>query len=274
MQQAVGVLSAQRAPLTTAAWVPAGRAGSRKEDRLNATAMQREAPGPVATVDEAEVYGELLPLDGARVIELGCGDAAHTRAIAETGLPASILACEVDTLQHEKNLALTDLPTVTFVHGGAEAVPAPDAGADIVLMFKSLHHVPVGSMGTALEEVRRVLRPGGVAYISEPVYAGDFNEVLRLFHDEGAVRAAAFEAVRAAVAAGDLELVAQRFFNTRIEFEDFDDFERRILGVTHTQHELSPELYETVRRAFEEHRGPDGARFTMPMRVDLLRRPE
>lgn len=241
---------------------------------MDATTMRKEDPAANEVVDEAEVYHALLPLDGASVVELGCGDAAHTRAIAATGRPASILACEVDTIQHEKNLAITDLPSVTFVHGGAEAIPADDATADIVMMFKSLHHVPVESMGTALREVRRVLRPGGLAYISEPVYAGDFNEVLRLFHDERAVREAAFAAVRAAVAAGDLELVTQRFFNTRMEFEDFADFERRILGVTHTEHELSPELYETVRRTFEGHQGRDGARLTMPIRVDLLCRPE
>jgi len=236
--------------------------------------MRIQDPSVGTIVEEAEIYGELLPLDGARIIELGCGGAAHTRAIAQTGRPASILACEVDSRQHEKNLATTDLPTVKFVSAGAEAIPAEAGSADIVLMFKSLHHVPVEAMGTALREIARVLRPGGLAYISEPVYAGDFNEVLRLFHDEGPVRQAAFEAVRSAVAGGVMELVEQRFFNTRNNFDDFADFERRVLQVTHTDHSLSPELHETVRRTFESHVGPEGARFVMPMRVDLLRRPE
>ncbi|HKJ77135.1 MAG TPA: methyltransferase domain-containing protein, partial [Gammaproteobacteria bacterium] len=179
-----------------------------------------------------------------------------------------------DEIQHGKNLEATDVPdTVTFARAGAEAIPAEDDSADVVLMFKSLHHVPLESMDAAMAEIRRVLRPGGVAYISEPVYAGDFNEVLRLFHDEQAVREAAFEAVRGAVEAGELELAAQRFFDTRVEFADFADFEQRVLGVTHTNHELSPELYETVRRTFEGYQGPDGARFTLPIRVDLLRRP-
>ncbi len=231
--------------------------------------------GPLAgePVAEAAVYRELLPLRGANIIELGCGAAAHTRAIAETGLPASILACEVDTLQHEKNLGVTDLPTVSFVHAGAEAIPSEDASADIVLMFKSLHHVPQEAMGDALREIARVLRPGGLAYISEPVYAGDFNEVLRMFHDERSVREAAFAAVQAAVADGVLDLVEQRFFNTRNDFADFDEFARRIIGVTHTEHRLSPELLAAVRRKFEGYMGDDGAHFVMPIRVDLLRRP-
>lgn len=235
--------------------------------------MQIQDPTVAETVDESAIYTELLPLDDATIIELGCGAAAHTRAIAETGRPAHILACEVDRIQHEKNLAITDLPNVSFVQGGAEAIPADAASTDIVMMFKSLHHVPVASMDTALREIARVLKPGGLAYISEPVYAGDFNEVLRLFHDEREVREAAFAAIRRAVEAGILELVEQRFFSTRNSFADFADFETRVIGVTHTQHSLSPELYEQVRQTFMRHMGPDGANFAMPIRVDLLRRP-
>ncbi len=57
-------------------------------------------------------------------------------------------------------------------------------------MLKSLHHVPVESMAQALVDAARVLRPGGHLYVSEPVYAGPLNEVVRLFNDEGKVRAA------------------------------------------------------------------------------------
>lgn len=241
---------------------------------MKSAAMQIQGSSVDEPMEESCVYSELLPLDGARVVELGCGAAAHTRAIAETGRPASILACEVDTVQHEKNLAITGLPSVTFVHAGAQAIPAEDASADIVLMFKSLHHVPVEAMDTAMREIARVLRPGGLAYISEPVYSGDFNGLLRLFHDECVVREAAFGAVRRAVDEGVLELVEQRFFNTRNHFDSFEDFEQRVLGATHTDHDLGPKLYATVRRRFEGFMGRNGAQFLVPIRVDLLRRPE
>lgn len=240
---------------------------------MAATKMQIQAPSVDGVISEAEVYNRLLPLDGAHIIELGCGAAAHTRAIAESGRPRAILACEVDTIQHEKNLTISDLPIVTFTHAGAQAIPAEDGSADIVMMFKSLHHVPLDMMAGAMQEIRRVLRPGGLAYISEPVYAGEFNEVLRLFHDEKAVREAAFATVCTAVEQGILELVGQHFFNTPNDFKDFADFERRVIGVTHTDHKLSSELLQRVREKFEVFMGPDGAHFTMPIRVDLLRRP-
>ncbi len=240
---------------------------------MNRYTMQIAQVVEDAVVEESAVYQRLLPLHGAQIIELGCGAAVHTRAIAESGLPAAILACEVDTIQHQKNLTISDLPMVSFVHAGAEAIPAAECSADIVMMFKSLHHVPLDAMAPALREIRRVLKPGGLAYISEPVYAGDFNEVLRLFHDEKTVREAAFTAVCNAVEEGVLELAGQHFFNTSMNFTDFAEFEQKIIGVTHTDHQLTPKLLQEVKEKFEQYQTEQGASFVMPIRVDLLRCP-
>lgn len=240
---------------------------------MTAVDMHIQDPSVDTVVNESEIYHPLLPLEGANIIELGCGPAMHTRAIAENGKPAHILACEVDTVQHKKNLAIDDLPNVTFAHAGAENIPAEDDSADIVMMFKSLHHVPLEEMDNAMQEIRRVLKPGGLAYISEPVYAGEFNEVLRLFHDEKSVREAAFATLKKAVEEGVMELAGQHFFNTPNNFDNFDEFEQKVIGVTHTDHRLSPELLQSVKEKFESFMGPDGAKFMMPIRVDLLRRP-
>ncbi len=220
--------------------------------------------------NEGEIIDRLLPLDGAAVIELGCGKADKTRLVAQRA--ASVLALEVDTVQLARNMSITDLPNVSFRHGGAEAIAAADSAFDIVLMFKSLHHVPVGLMDQAFAEIRRVLKPGGYAYISEPVYAGDFNDILRLFHDEQAVREAAFAATRRAQSDGGLALVSQTFFLQPMHFDDFGQFDEQIMKVTHTDHRLSPELFEQVRARFARHMSADGAHFHMPMRVDLLRK--
>lgn len=221
--------------------------------------------------DELTLVNDLLPA-GARVLELGCGKAEKTRAIAQGGKADFILALEVDQVQHAKNLQIDDLPLVRFSSGGAQDIPADDASFDMVLMFKSLHHVPVPEMDRALDEIRRVLQPGGLAYLSEPIFAGDYNEIMRLFHDEEQVRRAAFDAVRRAVDAGRMTLVKQIFFTTPLRFRDFAQFERGVLNVTHTQHRLSPQLHAQVRERFERHMTPDGAFFQIPMRVDLLRK--
>ena len=244
------------------------------ENQLNISKVKMKISDPTVTIlcDEQDILESELPLQGANILELGCGKAEKTRAIAQSGKIASITALEVDEIQHTKNLQIHDLPNVSFALGGAEAIPASDNSFDIVLMFKSLHHVPVEMMDQALKEIRRVLKPGGLAYISEPVYAGEFNEILRMFHDEKKVREFAFAAVQRAVQSGLFELVTQKFFNTPSHFDNFEQFEERILKVTHTQHQLAPELYAAVRVKFMAHMTPQGADFLFPIRVDILRK--
>jgi ubiquinone/menaquinone biosynthesis C-methylase UbiE len=234
------------------------------------TAMRISDPSANIVCDERNIYENLLPLKGAQILELGCGRADKTRAIAQSGGVGSITALEVDQAQHAKNLQISDLPNVSFRLGGAEAIPSPDDRFDVVLMFKSLHHVPHDMMDRAMAEIRRVLKPGGLAYLSEPVYAGDFNDILRMFHDEKAMREAAFAAVERAVQGGMFELVGQKFFSTPSHFDNFEQFEERILKVTHTHHQLPPELYQAVRDKFMHHITAQGADFLNPVRVDLL----
>lgn len=235
--------------------------------------MQIARDGDLPESSDLEQISELIPLAGARLLELGCGAALTTRGLAERFPAARIVAMEVDRIQHEKNLTIRDLPNVTFSFGGAEAIELADASIDLVFMLKSLHHVPVDLMDRAFDEIRRVLRPGGLAYISEPVYAGAFNDILRLFNDEQRVREAAFDAIRRAVDSDGLALERELHFLSPGRFEGFEEFERRVLGATHSAFDIDDALHREVRRRFEPHIGADGvARFLNPMRIDLLRK--
>lgn len=235
--------------------------------------MQIYNPHMTTLGNELDLIGQYLPLTDATVLELGCGKAQMTRRIAERFPVARLIATEVDQIQHANNLASEHPACIEFKSGGAEAIDAPDNSIDVVFMFKSLHHVPRELMAQAMQEIARVLKPGGRAWISEPVYAGAFNDILRLFHDEKVVRELAFNAVREAVEAGTLELVEQIFCHTESRFADFAEFEQRIINVTHTQHRLDDALYQQVKTRFNAHVGTEGARFENPARFDVLRKP-
>ncbi len=224
------------------------------------------------TCSEAEVLSELLDMDGKGMLELGCGAAEMTRAIASQGANRRVIATEVDEVQLNKNRQIEDLPNVEFSYAGAEQLPLDDETIDIVLLFKSLHHVPVELLGQSFAEIHRVLKSGGLVYVSEPVFAGNFNEILRLFHDEQAVREAAFNATRAAVEGGRYALVTETFFNTTIRFDDFGDFDNRVVRATHSNHRLSAEQYAVIRRKFDETIDAGEEVLTIPVRVDLLKK--
>ena len=229
-------------------------------------------PTPLPLVDdELEVLASLVPLAGQRIIELGCGAARLARALLARHPDSRVTALEVDARQHAKNLA-DPQPGLSFVAAGAQAIPAGDARFDLALMLKSLHHVPGPLMATALAEAARVLRPGGHLYVSEPVYGGPFNDLIRLFNDEGLVRAAAQRALDEALAGGDWEGVDERRFDMPVHFRDFDDFDQRMMRPTFADHAIGDAKRAAVRAAFEPHQGADGAHFRRPMHVRLLRR--
>ena len=235
--------------------------------------MQIACEGDTPRSSDFEQIGELLTLDNARLLELGCGAAFTTRRLAENFPVREIVAMEVDRIQHEKNLLIPDLPNVSFKFGAAQDIDLPDESVDAVIMLKSLHHVPIGDMDMAFSEIARVLRPGGLAYISEPVYAGNFNDILKLFNDEKLVREAAFEATRRALDSDAFELAREVHFDSTTRFEGFEEFEHRILGATHSSFDIDEALYAEVRERFMPHLDNDGvAEFLSPLRVDLLRK--
>jgi len=219
---------------------------------------------------ENQIYENHLSLDNKHILELGCGKAFIARSIASEGEGRSIVATEVDQIQHKKNLQITDLPNVRFVSAGAEDIPEEDNSFDIVFMFKSLHHVPIEKMDAALNEIQRVLKPAGIAYISEPIFMGEFNEILRLFHNEEIVRKAAFDALKKAVDEGKFTLKEQVFFNTPRHYADFAEYENRMIKVTHTEHQLSDKKMAQIKDKFSQYLTEEGADFSVPIRVDIL----
>jgi SAM-dependent methyltransferase len=227
---------------------------------------------PLLVDDEFELVARLVPLRDREVLDIGCGAAQLTRRMAIEGAARRVVGIEVDQVQIRKNLTRTWPDAVAFEQGGAEALPFEDQVFDGVALFKSLHHVPVAAMDGAFGEMHRVLRPEGWIVVSEPVYRGAFNDVMRLFHDEGAVRASAQQAVERALASGLFRLERRVDFLTPIGFSDFDDFRQRMMNPSHSRIAQDARLIEEVRAAYGAHQTPHGARFIRPMRIDLLRK--
>ena len=221
--------------------------------------------------DEVDLLARLLPLAGLQIAELGCGNARTLRTLLQRHPTAQATGFEVDERQHAKNLAAPQ-GGLHFAVAGAQAIPLPDASVDLVLMLKSLHHVPLPLLAQALAEVARVLRPGGHLYVSEPVYAGPLNDVVRLFNDEGTVRAAAQAALDTALATGPWRQLAEQHFASEVHFQDFADFDLRMMRPTFADHHIDDTKRAAVQRALAPHLGAGGAHFTRPMHVRLLQR--
>ena len=235
--------------------------------------MVMNRPQAYETASELEMMERLLPLEGAQIVELGCGAAWITRQLAERYPGSRFRATEVDRVQHQKNLTQDSPDNLTFLPGGAEAIAAESNSVDLIWMLKSLHHVPLELMPAAMDEIVRVLKPGGLVYFSEPVYAGEFNALMSLIHDEKEVRTRAFESIRGLVESGRMQLQGEYFFNVPGSYASWEVFEDRFLNITHTELAIDQDRYEKIKQSFLAHLGSQGAEFLKPHRVDLLRKP-
>jgi ubiquinone/menaquinone biosynthesis C-methylase UbiE len=234
--------------------------------------MQLKSDKITRTGPESDIYESVLQLDGKRILDLGCGDGEKTIAIASNGKDRQLLGLEVDMVQHKMNEKYNSSLNVSFQLGKAQKIPAEDNIFDVVFMFMSLHHVPVESMDAAFCEIHRVLKPEGIVYISEPIFDGKLNEIVRLFHDEEKVRQAAFDATKRAVESDKFTPLDEIFFHAIVKYSDFDEFERRVINVSYETHSLDQTLMQQIREEFEKHMTPEGASFEQSKRVDLLQK--
>ena len=97
------------------------------------------------------------------VLELGCGTGIFTQWFAQTGARISAIDLSPDLLERAKARNLGS--RVTFQVGNAEALEFEDESFDCVVGSSVLHHLDLTS---ALGEIHRLLRPGGIMAFAEP----------------------------------------------------------------------------------------------------------
>jgi len=109
----------------------------------------------------AGVFARFVP-QGATVIDIGAGTGAYSRLLAEE-LGATVVAVEPSDRMRAAAERDNPHPRVRYVAARAEALPVDDAWADAALLSHVLHHI--GDREAAVTELRRGLKPGGVALV-------------------------------------------------------------------------------------------------------------
>lgn len=218
---------------------------------------------------DIEAIERLLDVDGRRLVDVGCGDGALARLLAERG--AQVIGLEPDPVQVKKNLDAPPTPGVTLAETDGRSIPFGDGIVDGVIFSRSLHHVPAAEMPAMLREARRVLRnDGGVLYILEPIAEGGFFHVMQPFHDETQVRADAYRAVKSLVP-GSFAREQEFHYTLSVRFTSFEAFEERMAaGASFNRYQPAEIGTDEVRTRFELGRSGEGYCFAQPMRINLL----
>lgn len=105
-------------------------------------------------------------MEGADVLDVGCGDAGVLIACAEAGARAAGIEPDGESVARGEVRAEEHGVDVDLRQGIAEELPYPDASFDLVILDNVLEHV--GDQERTLAEIRRVLRPDGLLYMVTP----------------------------------------------------------------------------------------------------------
>jgi len=109
---------------------------------------------------------------GMKVLEIGCGSGAFITFVARAvGQSGEVYALDIQLAmlkQLENKLAKpenNDIQNIRIVNGNAYNLPFDDNSFDLVYMVTVLPEIP--DRNKALQEVLRVLKPGGILAITE-----------------------------------------------------------------------------------------------------------
>jgi ubiquinone/menaquinone biosynthesis C-methylase UbiE len=114
-----------------------------------------------------ELLKRIHPFTGQLAVDLGCGKGSYTSDLAQwydAIVALDIVPANVSIAR--ERLLPNGLGKVLLCCAAGDALPLADGSADSIFVIEVLDHVP--ALRLCLEEVFRVLKPGGIFYLTVP----------------------------------------------------------------------------------------------------------
>jgi ubiquinone/menaquinone biosynthesis C-methylase UbiE len=149
-------------------------------DTYNRTA-EAYAKSRVGTEDKDALaqLSHLLP-PKARVLDVGCAAGRDAKILKDIGFTVT----GIDLAEKLLDIARKSYPDITFILADMRKLPFEDESFDAVWASAVLHHITKNEMPGALQEIRRVLVPGGVLYVHTKAGTGVLTTKEAIVADE------------------------------------------------------------------------------------------
>lgn len=142
----------------------------------------------VVTSDSMRLVIELIgdtPLEGRYVVDVGCGRGGTLEVIRQLYAPAFTLGIDLSREAVAFCSRRYPLATAAFKEGDAQALPLPDASADVIINLESAVHYP--DVNAFYRGVFRVLKPGGHFQYGDLIPMATLNQRLDFLRSLGFV---------------------------------------------------------------------------------------
>lgn len=110
-----------------------------------------------------ELFDRMGRGEGKKLLEIGCGIGIDTVSLAGRGFDVTAVDLTETAIEIARKRAADQGLVIDYRTGNCEELAFPDDSFDVVYSFGVIHHTP--GMAGAVREIRRVLKPGGIAYI-------------------------------------------------------------------------------------------------------------
>lgn len=103
---------------------------------------------------------------GRRVLDYGCGAGEDAVHLARRGADVIGLDISIDLLRIARRRTAVNGAKADFIVGSAYATGLPSESVDALFAIAILHHL---DLELAKQEIIRILRPGGIVVLQEPI---------------------------------------------------------------------------------------------------------
>ena len=128
-------------------------------------ALEGSARGAGNVRERLRLIGELVPLSGGLLVDVGCGNGAYTMARADGFDRVVAIDIEPDRLALFR--AACEDPRIEIRQGSAAETGLPDGSVDLVTAIETVEHLG-DAFRPVMDEARRILAPGGALAITPP----------------------------------------------------------------------------------------------------------
>lgn len=168
--------------------------------------------------NEYEIFSNIVELKNKVVVDVGCGEGKLTKEISKVCKFVYGLDLEEVILKIESN----NIENIKFLYGLGQKMPLETNSVDIIIFFKSFHHIPKVNLEHSIKEIKRILKKNGTVCFVEPLaILNSYYEFSRLVNDEEEILKFSYNVIKS-LENDCFQKIDESFYNITKQYIDFE----------------------------------------------------